>query len=159
MDICESSWPPANVYMSPVIIVSLLCVLQTKSEAAAELEKFKKAASEEDRSAHLPSSSTSPSITSNSSTVIIPPPPPPLPPAPMVEPPPPPPVLPKGKPNTVVQPSANTPMNPALAREAMLEAIRSGSAAERLKKVQIQMNAASNYRIPQTESLKVLSEV
>ncbi|XP_026227131.1 protein cordon-bleu isoform X3 [Anabas testudineus] len=110
---------------------------KTKSEAAAELEKFKKAASEEDRSAHLPSSSTSPSITSNSSTVIIPPPPPPLPPAPMVEPPPPPPVLPKGKPNTVVQPSANTPMNPALAREAMLEAIRSGSAAERLKKVAV----------------------
>lgn len=157
MNICESSWPPAYVYMSTVTIVSLLCVLQTKSEAGAELEKFRRAASEKERSADPPSYSAPPSITSTS-TVFIPP-PPPLPPAPMVAPPPPPPVLLKGKPSTVAQPSANTPMNPSMAREAMLEAIRSGSAAERLKKVQIQMNAASNYTIPQTETLKVLAEV
>lgn len=138
---CENSWPPACVYMSTVTIVSLLCVLQTKSEAGAELEKFRKAASEKEGSADPPSYSTLSSITSTS-TVFIP-----TPPAPMFAPPPPPTVLPKGKPNTMTQPSANTPMNPALAREAMLEAIRSGSAAERLKKVQIQMNVASNYTI------------
>lgn len=49
--------------------------------------------------------------------------------------PPPPPVLPQGKPGTVASLSANASMNPAMAREAMLEAIRTGAAAERLKKV------------------------
>ncbi|XP_028984507.1 protein cordon-bleu isoform X2 [Betta splendens] len=109
---------------------------KTKSEAADELEKFRKAAHEEERIADTPASSTPPPPTSP--TVFIPlaslpptpfgaPPPPP---------PPPPPGLPKGKPSTVTHhPSANAPMNPASAREAMLEAIRSGSAAERLKKV------------------------
>uniref|UniRef100_A0A3B5B587 Cordon-bleu WH2 repeat protein n=1 Tax=Stegastes partitus TaxID=144197 RepID=A0A3B5B587_9TELE len=77
---------------------------------------------------------------SSSSTVFTAPPPPP-PPAPMTAPPPPPPpVLPQAKPSSVAHPNANAPMNLALAREAMLEAIRSGSAAERLKKVQIQKN-------------------
>lgn len=43
----------------------------------------------------------------------------------------------------MAHPSANAHVNPALAREAMLEAIRSGSAADRLKKVLIQKNTAS----------------
>ncbi|XP_041798908.1 protein cordon-bleu isoform X2 [Chelmon rostratus] len=109
---------------------------KTKSEAADELEKFRKA-SEEERSAGLPSSPSSPSppsLTCTSPPVFTPP---PTPPAPMIAPPPPPPVLPQGKPSTVPHPSANAPMNPALAREAMLEAIRSGSAAERLRKVAV----------------------
>ncbi|CAN9513900.1 unnamed protein product [Ophioblennius macclurei] len=111
---------------------------KTKSVAANELEKFKKVASEEER--HLgPSSSSSSSSTSSSSTSVLtynshffnsPPPE-----APMVAPPPPPFVLPQAKPSSVAYPSANTSMNPALAREAMLEAIRSGSAADKLKKV------------------------
>ncbi|XP_070691070.1 protein cordon-bleu [Pempheris klunzingeri] len=108
---------------------------KTKSEAADELEKFRKT-SEVERSVGPPSSSPSPpSLTCTSPPVFIPPPPPP--PAPMNAPPPPPPVLPQAKPSTVAHPSANAPMNPALAREAMLEAIRSGSAAERLKKVAV----------------------
>ncbi|XP_047190387.1 protein cordon-bleu isoform X3 [Scophthalmus maximus] len=102
---------------------------KVKSEAADELEKFKKVASVEERRANPPSS---PSLTSTSPPVFPPPPPPP---APMVAPPPPPPVLPQGKLSTVAHPSANTPVNPALAREAMLEAIRSGSAADGLKKI------------------------
>lgn len=60
---------------------------------------------------------------------------PPPPQASVFVPPPPPPVLPQGKPGTVASLSANASMNPAMAREAMLEAIRSGAAAERLKKV------------------------
>ncbi|KAM7420393.1 hypothetical protein PAMA_014894 [Pampus argenteus] len=100
---------------------------KTKSEVADELEKFRNAASEE-RSADLPSSS-SPSLTCTSPPVFTPAQPP------MFAPPPPPPVLPQGKPTTVAHPSSNTHTNPGLAREAMLEAIRSGSAAERLKKV------------------------
>ncbi|XP_040900049.1 protein cordon-bleu isoform X2 [Toxotes jaculatrix] len=108
---------------------------KTKSEAADELERFRKLASEEERSADPSSSPSPPSLTSISPPAFIPPPPPP--PAPMVAPPPPPPVLPQGKPSAVTNLSANAPMNPALAREAMLEAIRSGSAAERLKKVAV----------------------
>ncbi|XP_039973035.1 protein cordon-bleu isoform X3 [Xiphias gladius] len=103
---------------------------KTKSEAADELEKFRKVASEEERSVDPPSSPSPPYLTSTSPPVFTPP----L--APMVAPPTPPPVLPQGKPSTLAHPSANTPMNPALAREAMLETIRSGSAAERLKKCQ-----------------------
>ncbi|XP_071324489.1 protein cordon-bleu isoform X3 [Trachinotus anak] len=109
---------------------------KTKSGAADELEKFRKVVSEEERSADAPSSPSSPSLTSTSSPVFTPPPPAP-PPAPTAAPPPPPPVLPQGKPSTVAQPSAKTSVNPALAREAMMEAIRSGSAAERLKKVAV----------------------
>lgn len=138
MHICESSWPPAYVYVSRVTIVSLCCFLQTKSEAADELEKFRKEASDWERSAGPPSS---PFLTCTH--VFTPSSPPP--PAPTIAPPPPPPVLPQGKPSTVAHPSANAPTNPAFAREAMLEAIRSGSAAERLKKVQIQKNTASIY--------------
>ncbi|XP_059195396.1 protein cordon-bleu isoform X2 [Centropristis striata] len=107
---------------------------KTKSEAADELERFKKETSEEERGAGPPPSPSPPSLTCTSSPVFTPPPPPP-PPTPAIAPPPPPPVWPQGKPSTVAHPSANAPVNPALAREAMLEAIRSGSAAERLKKV------------------------
>ncbi|KAG7475024.1 cordon-bleu isoform X2 [Solea senegalensis] len=102
---------------------------KTKSEAADELEKFKK----EESSADPP---PSPLFVSSTSPPVLTPPPPP-PPAPMFAPPPPPPILPAGKPRTVAPPSANTAMNPGLAREAMLEAIRSGSAAEKLKKVAV----------------------
>ncbi|XP_030013443.1 protein cordon-bleu isoform X3 [Sphaeramia orbicularis] len=105
---------------------------KTKSEAADELESFRKTVLEESRS---PRTATASSLTSTSPPACTPPPPPP---APMVAPPPPPPpALPQGKPNSVSHPSANPPMNPAMAREAMLEAIRSGSAAERLKKVAV----------------------
>ncbi|XP_067368072.1 protein cordon-bleu isoform X3 [Channa argus] len=106
---------------------------KTESEAAVELEKFRKAGSEENRCAHPLLSLTPPTLPPPAPPVFTPP-PPPLPPL-MVASTPLPPVLPKGKPSTLVHPSANNPMNPALAREAMLEAIRSGSAAERLKKV------------------------
>ncbi|XP_049902089.1 protein cordon-bleu isoform X2 [Epinephelus moara] len=112
---------------------------KTKSEAADELEKFRKVSLGEEKCAGPPSS-PSPSLTCTSPPVFTqqpPPPPPPQPPAPTIAPPPPPPALPQGKPSAVAYPSANTPVNPALAREAMLEAIRSGSAAERLKKVAV----------------------
>ncbi|KAM9352763.1 protein cordon-bleu [Symphorus nematophorus] len=108
---------------------------KTKSEAADELERFRKVY-EEERSAGPLSSPPSPSLTCTSPPVFTLPPPPP--PAPMTAPPPPPPiVLPQVKPSTVAHPGAHAPMNPALAREAMLEAIRNGSAAERLKKVAV----------------------
>lgn len=107
-------------------------VWQVKSVAAHELEKFRKLASEEERSS--PSSPSSPeNLTCTSPLFTHPPPPPP----PMIAPPPPAPVLPQGKTSSVPHSNANAPRNPALAREAMLEAIRSGSAAERLKKVKL----------------------
>ncbi|XP_033983659.1 protein cordon-bleu isoform X3 [Trematomus bernacchii] len=93
---------------------------KTKSGSADELEKFRTVTSEEAG----PPSSPSPSVFT----------PPPLPPAPMMAPPPPPPVfLAQGRTSTVA--GANAPIIPASAREAMLDAIRTGSAAERLKKV------------------------
>ncbi|XP_055019296.1 protein cordon-bleu isoform X2 [Boleophthalmus pectinirostris] len=95
---------------------------KTKSEAAGELENFRKTALHVNSSAQIssaPSSSQSSSVSS--------------PPTPIVAPPPPPPILPTPKPFTLSQPS----MNSAMAREAMLEAIRSGSAAEKLKKVAV----------------------
>uniref|UniRef100_A0A3P8TH47 Cordon-bleu WH2 repeat protein n=1 Tax=Amphiprion percula TaxID=161767 RepID=A0A3P8TH47_AMPPE len=96
-----------------------------------KLEKLRKVAAEEEKSA------ASSSSFSYSSSVFTPPPPPP--PAPTAAPPPPPPpVLPQAKPSSVAHPNADALKNAALAREVMLEAIRSGSAAERLKKVQIQ---------------------
>ncbi|KAM4580312.1 protein cordon-bleu isoform 2-T2 [Odontesthes bonariensis] len=96
---------------------------KTKSEAANELGK---STSEEERSV---ASSLSPPSLSSSSPVFKPPPPPP-----MVAPPP---VLSQNKPGAVASPNTHTPMNPASPREAMLEAIRSGAAAERLKKVSV----------------------
>ncbi|XP_042071150.1 protein cordon-bleu isoform X2 [Haplochromis burtoni] len=105
---------------------------KVKSAAAHELEKFRKLASEEERSS--PSSPSSPeNLTCTSPLFTHPPPPPP----PTIAPPPPAPVLPQGKTSSVPHSNANAPRNPALAREAMLEAIRSGSAAERLKKVAV----------------------
>ncbi|XP_026150221.1 protein cordon-bleu isoform X2 [Mastacembelus armatus] len=109
---------------------------KTTSDAAVELEKFRKVTSEEERSAD-PSPPPSPPTLSFTSPPVFSPPPPPRPQGPMVVPPPPLPVLPQGKSSTVAHPNANTPVNPALAREAMLEAIRSGSAAVRLKKVTV----------------------
>lgn len=109
-------------------------VLQINSVAAHELDKIRKLASEEDRSSSSPSSSENSACTSP----IFPHPPPP--PAPTIAPPLPSPVLPQGKTNSVPHSAAHAPVNPALAREAMLEAIRSGSAAERLKKVWLQKN-------------------
>lgn len=106
-------------------------VRQVKSAAAHELEKFRKLASEEERS---PSSPSSPENLTCTSALFTHPPPPP---APTIAPPPPAPVLPQGKTSSVPHSNANAPRNPALAREAMLEAIRSGSAAERLKKVKL----------------------
>uniref|UniRef100_UPI003AACE3D7 protein cordon-bleu-like n=1 Tax=Centroberyx gerrardi TaxID=166262 RepID=UPI003AACE3D7 len=115
---------------------------KTKSGAADELEKFRKTAAEEEESDAGPPSSHSPAPPSFSSpspalsspAAFAPPPPPPLngPPPP---PPPAPPVPAQVKPGVAVLPGGNAHMNPAMAREAMLEAIRSGSAAERLKKV------------------------
>ncbi|XP_056299481.1 protein cordon-bleu isoform X4 [Pseudoliparis swirei] len=110
---------------------------KTKSEAADELVKSRKMTSEMQAAAGPPPSSHSPpSFTGTSPPVFTPPPPPP----PIIAPPPPPPALPQGKPCTVVHPGANTPTNPALARDAMLEAIRSGSTAERLRKVAVPAN-------------------
>lgn len=104
-----------------------LCALQTKSEAAEELERFRKS-SEEGEGAGPRSCPSTPSVTCATPPVFTPT--PPLMPQPaMNAPPPPPPVLLREK------PSSNSPMNPALAREAMLEAIRSGAAADKLKKV------------------------
>lgn len=105
---------------------------KTKSEAADELEKFRKA-SEDERSAGPPSSSFSSSqfsLTCTSPPPVFTPPPSPA----MLAPPPPPPalVLRQSTPSTGTHPGAD-----AVAREAMLEAIRSGSAAGRLKKVAV----------------------
>ncbi|XP_071395958.1 protein cordon-bleu [Centroberyx affinis] len=118
---------------------------KTKSGAADELEKFRKTAAEEEESDTGPPSSPSPAPPSFSSpspalsspAAFAPPPPPPPPPlnGPPPPPPPTPPVPAQVKPGIAVLPGGNGHMNPALAREAMLEAIRSGSAAERLKKV------------------------
>ncbi|KAL6108914.1 cobl [Pungitius sinensis] len=102
---------------------------KTKSVVANELLKFKEVASEMEREAVPPPLPCPPSFTG---TVAPLPPPPPV---PIIPPPPPPPVLPQAKSNTVGHRGASSPTDPALARDAMLEAIRSGSAAERLKKV------------------------
>ncbi|XP_028326062.1 protein cordon-bleu isoform X3 [Gouania willdenowi] len=102
---------------------------KTKSEAADELQEFRRVTCDDRRTV---GSFSPPSLTCTS-PVFNPPPPPP---APMVGPPPPPPlVLPQAKLSSPVHPSANNPLNLAVAREAMLDAIRSGSAADRLKKV------------------------
>ncbi|KAM9783092.1 protein cordon-bleu [Neosynchiropus ocellatus] len=95
---------------------------KTQSAAAHELKVIRESVSEEPRS---PKASPSASIIT--SPVLTSPPPPP----PMLGPPPP--LL--LKPSAVSRPSPNDPSDPAAAREAMLEAIRSGSAAERLRKV------------------------
>ncbi|XP_068452449.1 protein cordon-bleu isoform X2 [Clinocottus analis] len=103
---------------------------KTKSEASDELVKFRKLTSEMEGGT---STGTSPPVFT--APPPAPPPPPPPPPPHIIAPPPPPLVLPQAKLSAVLRPGANNPTNPASARDAMLEAIRSGSAAERLKKV------------------------
>ncbi|XP_024122936.1 protein cordon-bleu isoform X3 [Oryzias melastigma] len=94
---------------------------KTKSGAASELEQIRRSTAAEEKS-----------LASSASSSCVPtPPPPPMP----AVPPPPPPVLLQRKPSSVAH--AGTPMDPAMAREAMLEAIRSGSAAGKLKKVAV----------------------
>ncbi|XP_072317559.1 protein cordon-bleu isoform X2 [Eucyclogobius newberryi] len=103
---------------------------KTKSKAAGEVENFRKTTLDVNSSAQISSMPSSPH------SVVRPPPAPtvaPPPSAPTIAPPPPPPVLTAPKSFTLSQ--AN--MNPAMTREAMLEAIRSGSAAEKLKKVAV----------------------
>uniref|UniRef100_A0A8C6UX38 Cordon-bleu WH2 repeat protein n=1 Tax=Neogobius melanostomus TaxID=47308 RepID=A0A8C6UX38_9GOBI len=102
---------------------------KTKCEAAEELENFRRTASAVNGSAQVSSSSASTSSAPLQSSI----PPPPL--AFTLAPPPPPPVLPA--PKSFTRPQRNMGANPAVAREAMLEAIRSGSAAEKLKKVAV----------------------
>lgn len=97
----------------------LLCFTQTKCAAAGELEHFRQAASDEGSRTDLLSAAAPTSLA-------------------FTAPPPPPAVVPQGKPATVAHPSgAAAAVDPALAREVMLEAIRSGCAAERLKKVEM----------------------
>ncbi|XP_035986483.1 protein cordon-bleu isoform X1 [Fundulus heteroclitus] len=104
---------------------------QTKSKAASEVERFRKESSKEEKTVGL--SPSPPSLTRSSPGFTSPPPPPPMSAPP--PPPPPPPVFSQGKPNPVGHVNAKAPLNPALAREALLEAIRSGSGAEKLRKV------------------------
>ncbi|XP_029928324.1 protein cordon-bleu isoform X2 [Myripristis murdjan] len=111
---------------------------KTKSEAADELEKFRKAAAEEN-DAGPPTSPSTPSLSCLSSSLMSPASTQPSSPPPTAQngppPPPPPPVPPQVKPSVVLHTVGNTHMDPAVAREAMLAAIRSGSAAEKLKKI------------------------
>ncbi|XP_077431862.1 protein cordon-bleu isoform X2 [Vanacampus margaritifer] len=103
---------------------------KTTSGAAAELERFRSAS--EDQRRDVPCSPSPISLTCTSPFFATSPPPS------MLAPPPYPPLLlHQSKPTTVDHLSTNARMNPGLAREAMMEAIRSGSAAEKLKKVAV----------------------
>ncbi|KAM4736414.1 protein cordon-bleu isoform 2-T3 [Anableps anableps] len=102
---------------------------QTKSKAASEVERFRKEESSKENTVEL--SLSPPSLTRSSPAFTPTPPPTPT----SAPPPPPPPVFPQGKPHPVSHLNGNGPLNPALAREALLEAIRSGSGAEKLRKV------------------------
>ncbi|XP_061772201.1 protein cordon-bleu isoform X5 [Nerophis ophidion] len=104
---------------------------KTKSGAADELQRCRNAAYKEEQRKDVPSSPStvsltcsSPCFTSSSPSILLPPPPPS-------------PFLHQAKPTAVARPSANALTNPALAREAMMEAIRSGAAAENLKRVAV----------------------
>lgn len=125
-DLCQC------MFIYPLTFVMLLCVLQTKSEAADELEKFRKASEEEGSACPF----SSHSFTCTSPPVFTPSPPPLMQQTAIIVPLPPP-VLARSKAATVV----NTPMDNAFAREAMMEAIRSGVAAQRLKKVKYRYDA------------------
>ncbi|CDQ64951.1 unnamed protein product [Oncorhynchus mykiss] len=94
---------------------------KTISQAAEELDKFRK--TEEEVCDAFPAMPSPPPF-------VPPPPPPPS----MLPPPPPAPPSTQPKPSMVGEP-LGAGRNPTLARDAMLEAIRSGSAADRLKKV------------------------
>lgn len=104
-----------------------LCALQTRSKVAEELERLRKAP-EEGEGAEPRSCPSTPSVTSATPPVFAPT--PPLMPQPAINAPPPPPPV-----QLLQKPSSNSSMDPASAREAMLEAIRSGAAADKLKKV------------------------
>uniref|UniRef100_A0A1A8KZA8 Cordon-bleu homolog n=1 Tax=Nothobranchius pienaari TaxID=704102 RepID=A0A1A8KZA8_9TELE len=96
---------------------------KTSSEAATELEQFRTVTSDEGQCVR--SSPSPPSLTCSSPGFTSPPSPPP------------PPILPQSKLNSVFQIKAKSSTDPALAREAMLEAIRSGAGAGKLKKVSV----------------------
>nr|XP_015804631.1 protein cordon-bleu isoform X1 [Nothobranchius furzeri] len=96
---------------------------KTNSEAATELEQFRTVTSDEGQCVR--SSPSPPPLTCSSPGFTSPPSPPP------------PPILPQSKPNSVFQIKAKSSTDPALAREAMLEAIRSGAGAGKLKKVSV----------------------
>ncbi|XP_077577284.1 protein cordon-bleu isoform X2 [Stigmatopora nigra] len=100
---------------------------KTKSGAAAELERFR-LASQEDQRTDVPSSPSPISFTCTSPGFSSPPPSilASLPPS-----------LHQSKSSNVGYKNANALKNPAMAREAVMEAIRSGSAAENLKKVAV----------------------
>ncbi|KAK3571800.1 hypothetical protein QTP86_018677 [Hemibagrus guttatus] len=115
---------------------------KTSSSAAAELEQFRE--SEQNRATQRHTSPTTPPAFTPPPSFTPPPPPPtftppppptftPPPPPPTFTPPPPPPTLCLSKP-AVVLPAGG---NPESAREALLEAIRSGAGAERLRKVPV----------------------
>lgn len=103
---------------------------KTSSLAAAELEDIRR--SEETRADQRRASSATPAALTPSPS-LTPPPPNFIPPPPPNFIPPPPPTLSYSKP-TVMLPAGE---NPESAREAMLEAIRSGAGAERLRKVPV----------------------
>ncbi|XP_077455357.1 protein cordon-bleu isoform X2 [Stigmatopora argus] len=99
---------------------------KTKSGAAAELERFR-LASQEDQRTDVPSSPSPISFTCTSGFSSQPP-------SILASLPP---SLHQSKSSNVGYKNANALKNPALAREAVMEAIRSGSAAENLKKVAV----------------------
>ncbi|KAM9489467.1 protein cordon-bleu isoform 3-T3 [Clarias gariepinus] len=115
---------------------------KTNSSAAAELEQFRK--TEENRSGQRHTSPPGPPafmppqpppiLTPPQPTFTPPPPPTFAPPPPAFTPPPPPPPPTSSAKRTVVLPAGG---NPESAREALLEAIRSGAGAERLRKVPV----------------------
>uniref|UniRef100_A0A4W5P1E7 Cordon-bleu WH2 repeat protein n=1 Tax=Hucho hucho TaxID=62062 RepID=A0A4W5P1E7_9TELE len=114
---------------------------KTMSQAAEELDKFRKT-EEENR-------------TLCDAFPAMPPPPPP----PSMLPPPPPPAPPSTQPKpTIVGVPLGAGGNPALARDAMLEAIRSGSAAEHLKKVQYVQYFQVNGRLGTIQAASSLSQ-
>nr|XP_057909626.1 protein cordon-bleu isoform X1 [Doryrhamphus excisus]XP_057909628.1 protein cordon-bleu isoform X1 [Doryrhamphus excisus]XP_057909629.1 protein cordon-bleu isoform X1 [Doryrhamphus excisus] len=104
---------------------------KTKSEAAEELQRFRMAASEEQQREDFPSPSSA-SLAYSSPVFASPP---LLLPTMFASHQQPPSFVHQVQQNAVARPSANAFMNPVIAREAMMEAIRSGSAAEKLKKV------------------------
>lgn len=108
---------PGCDYQLTINATSLLC-FQTKSGAAKELEQLKKV--EEERNVQRDVISPPPT----SPLAFVPPPPP------AFSPPPPPPLAPAKPP--LVLPAGG---NPEAAREALLDAIRSGSGAQRLRRV------------------------
>ncbi|XP_057690745.1 protein cordon-bleu isoform X2 [Corythoichthys intestinalis] len=124
---------------------------KTKSGAAAELERFR-LASQEDQRTDGPSSPSPISFTCTSPVTSS------QPPSMHASLPPFSPFLHQSKPSNVTFKNANALKNPALAREAVMEAIRSGTAAENLKKVAVptktvQVNGRLGTMHPTSSSL------